>query len=122
MSESHDTGVVPQAGPRVMDLLEVRGDLPRLAWAIGARLAACQFAEGRLIVPHDPALEAALVSLGARVRQLQGVFTPDSGTSATDATQRHGRRHVQFHVARMHGDDEADEETEAESGPPATNA
>ncbi|MDP2062487.1 MAG: hypothetical protein Q8Q63_09995 [Phaeovulum sp.] len=123
MSKSHDAKRGPQGGHSEEELLEVRGDLPRLAWAIGARLASCQFAEGRLIVLRDPAIEAALAGLGAALHPFRGCFAPDTATSAGDIGTRHARRHVQFHVARMHGDDGTDEDAaDAEAGPPASNA
>lgn len=100
------------------DLLEVRGDLARLAWEIGGRLMPCEFDAEKLIVPADAALAAALERLGARLRPFRGVFNPGA-----EAAPRHTRRHVQFHVARMHGDEGGeDDEAEAEAGPPAANA
>lgn len=98
------------------DLLEVRGDLARLGWDLGARLVPCAFGEGCLIVPADPALAAALQEHGAQLRPFRGVFRPEA-----EAAPRQTRRHVQFHVARMHGDDGA-EDDEIEAGPPAANA
>ncbi|WP_372840612.1 hypothetical protein [Phaeovulum sp.] len=107
---------------QIEDLLEVRGDLPRLAWEIGARLVACEFGHARLVVPADPALAAALTALGAQLRPFRGQMQPEAPSRAADPALRHARRHVQLHVARLHADDEADDGDEAEDGPPAANA
>ncbi len=112
-----------QTHDHIEDLLEVRGDLPRLAWEIGARLVACEFGHARLVVPADPALAAALSALGATLRPFRGQMQAEAPSRTGDAALRHARRHVQLHVARLHADDEGDDdEPEAEDGPPATNA
>ena len=98
------------------DLLEVRGDLARLAWDLGARLVPCEFGQDCLIVAADTALAEALTLQGAQIRPFHGTHSPQATPS-----RRHARRHVQFHVARMHGDD-GPEDDEAEAGPPAANA
>ncbi|MBW6507468.1 MAG: hypothetical protein K0B00_12045 [Rhodobacteraceae bacterium] len=121
MSKTHESRNAPQTGAGTQDLLIVRGDLPRLAWVIGAQLAPCQFTGSGIIVQRDPALEAALVAMGADLAPLHATFSPDTDTAAPDARHRAGRRHVQFHVARMHGDDGAEDDGD-EAGPPAANA
>ncbi|PKP69965.1 MAG: hypothetical protein CVT82_09085 [Alphaproteobacteria bacterium HGW-Alphaproteobacteria-4] len=123
MSKTHEPRNAPLPGSGTQDLLIVQGDLPRLAWVIGARLTACQFTGSGIIVQRDPALEATLAAMGADLAPLNAVFSPDTDTTAPDAKHRLGRRHVQFHVARMHADDGAeDDASDAESGPPAANA
>lgn len=64
------------------ELMEVTGDLPRLAWHIGNRHAPCQIADGRLIVRRDRIMREMLTGLGATVRDIRAPFRPEGGAYA----------------------------------------
>ena len=74
-------------------LLEIRGDLPRLAWHIGNRHTPCQIATGRLLVRDDPVLGDMLSQLGARVAKIDAPFTPEGGAYGHGRTMGHGHGH-----------------------------
>src|SRR6185295_18685553 len=62
-------------------LIEARAaDLPslaRLAWHLGDRHVPVQILERRLRLKRDPAIEALLESLGAKVATLDAPFAPE---------------------------------------------
>jgi urease accessory protein len=60
-------------------LLRVTGDLPRLAWHIGNRHAACQVTDGALLVRAEPTMMRMLTGLGAQVRAVKAPFQPEGG-------------------------------------------
>lgn len=60
-------------------LLEVRGDLPRLAWHIGNRHAPCEIGGDRLRVLADPVMARMLRGLGAEVAEVVAPFRPEGG-------------------------------------------
>ncbi len=60
-------------------VLEVRGDLPRLAWHIGNRHAPCQMMADALVVQDEPVMRDMLTRLGADLRPLSAAFTPEGG-------------------------------------------
>lgn len=72
-------------------LLEVRGDLPRLAWHIGNRHTPCQVEPGRLLIRRDHVLREMLEKLGAAVAEVEAPFTPEGGAYG------HGRTHAHAH-------------------------
>ena len=67
-------------------LIEVRAaDLPslaRLAWHLGDRHVPVQMLERRLRLKRDPAIEALLESLGAKVAAIDAPFEPEGGAYA----------------------------------------
>ena len=73
------------------DLLEVRGDLTRLAWHIGNRHMPCQIAVDRLLIQRDHVIRDMLERLGASVREVTEPFTPEGGAYG------HGRTHSHAH-------------------------
>jgi urease accessory protein len=73
------------------DLLEITGDLPRLAWHIGNRHTPCQIEPDRLLVQQEPVMRDMLEKLGARLREVSGPFTPEGGAYG------HGRTHGHSH-------------------------
>ena len=70
-------------------LIEVRAaDLPalaRLAWHLGDRHVPIQVLERRLRLKRDPAIEALLQSLGAKVVAIEAPFEPEGGAYAAAA-------------------------------------
>ena len=60
-------------------LLEVRGDLPRLAWHIGNRHSPCEIGGDRLRVLADPVMARMLRGLGAEVAEVVAPFRPEGG-------------------------------------------
>jgi urease accessory protein len=72
-------------------LLEVRGDLPRLAWHIGNRHTPCQIEADRLLIQEDHVLREMLERLGAEITPVEAPFTPEGGAYG------HGRTHAHAH-------------------------
>lgn len=60
-------------------LLEIRGDLARLAWHIGNRHVPCQIEAERLLVGRDRVLCDMLARLGAELREVSEPFAPEGG-------------------------------------------
>ncbi len=78
-------------------LVEVTGDLPRLAWHIGNRHTPCQIEAGRLLIRHDHVIEAMLRQLGATLRPVTGPFTPEGGAYGHGRTMGHDHDHSHSH-------------------------
>jgi len=77
--------------PAAEDLLEIRGDLTRLAWHIGNRHTPCQIEAERLLVHRDHVIRGMLEKLGAEVTEVVAPFTPEGGAYG------HGRTHSHAH-------------------------
>lgn len=77
-------------------LLEVRGDLVRLAWHIGNRHTPCQISAQCLRIRNDPVLADMLRHLGAEVSETLGAFVPEGGAYG------HGRTFGHSHGAEEH--------------------
>ena len=73
------------------NLLEVLGDLTRLAWHIGNRHMPCQIEADRLLIQRDHVIRDMLERLGASVREVTEPFTPEGGAYG------HGRTHSHAH-------------------------
>lgn len=71
------------------DLLEVRGDLPRLAWHIGNRHTPCQIGTDHLLIRTDHVLEGMLRGLGAQVSATMAPFAPEGGAYGHGRTMGH---------------------------------
>ena len=69
--------VMVEAEPEA--LLEIKGDLPRLAWHIGNRHAPCEIRDDRLRVLADPVMARMLRGLGAEVTEVMAPFRPEGG-------------------------------------------
>ena len=78
-------------------LIEVRGDLPRLAWHIGNRHTPCRIEPDRLLIRHDHVLRAMLVQLGAAVTGIEAPFAPEGGAYGHGRTMGHGHGHGHGH-------------------------
>lgn len=70
-------------------LLEITGDLPRLAWHIGNRHTPCQIEPARLLIQRDHVLARMLDGLGAAVREVREPFTPEGGAYGHGRTMGH---------------------------------
>ncbi len=93
--ELSDGGLVRiEAAPEA--LIEVRGDMPRLAWHIGNRHTPCQIAADHLLIQRDHVIAHMLEHLGAELREVTGPFTPEGGAYG------HGRTHSHEHGASAH--------------------
>lgn len=79
------------------DLLEVTGDLPRLAWHIGNRHTPCRIEAARLLIQRDHVLKAMLEQLGATVREVVEPFTPEGGAYGHGRTFGHSHGHDHVH-------------------------
>ncbi|MEM9343886.1 MAG: urease accessory protein UreE [Pseudomonadota bacterium] len=74
-------------------LLEVRGDLARLAWHIGNRHTPCRIEADRLVIREDYVLRAMLERLGAEVTEATGPFVPEGGAYGHGRTFGHEHSH-----------------------------
>lgn len=70
-------------------VVQVRGDLPRLAWHIGNRHTPCQIAAAHLIIRQDHVLESMLVQLGAELTHVFAPFRPEGGAYGHGRTFGH---------------------------------
>ncbi len=77
--------------PAQEDLLEIKGDLTRLAWHIGNRHTPCQIEPHRLLVQREHVMRDMLEKLGAELREVTEAFTPEGGAYG------HGRTHGHSH-------------------------
>jgi urease accessory protein len=94
-------------------LVEVRAaDLPslaRLAWHLGDRHVAVQIFERKLRLKRDPAIEAMLASLGAKVAAIEAPFEPEGGAyeaAAGGHHHDHGHDHHHDHGHEHHHHDD----------------
>ncbi|SEV93433.1 urease accessory protein [Aliiroseovarius sediminilitoris] len=86
-----EDGRLIQVVPAAEDLLEVTGDLIRLAWHIGNRHMPCQIEADRLLIQRDHVIRDMLGKLGADVCEVHEPFTPEGGAYG------HGRTHAHAH-------------------------
>jgi urease accessory protein len=80
-----------QAAPE--DLLEITGDLTRLAWHIGNRHMPCQIEPDRLLIQRDHVIRDMLQKLGATLRDVTEPFTPEGGAYGHGRTHSHDHGH-----------------------------
>jgi urease accessory protein len=87
-------------------LLEARaGDLAglaRLAWHLGDRHVPVQVLERKLRLKRDPAIEALLADLGAKLVEIEAPFEPEGGAYAAPAEGHEHHHHDHHH---HHGHD-----------------
>lgn len=88
-------------------VLEVRGDLARLAWHIGNRHTPCEIGQDWLVIRDDHVLKAMLLQLGAQVTHAMAPFRPEGGAYGHGRTMGHdhGHSHVPhvFSLSHAHG-------------------
>ncbi len=73
------------------NLLEIKGDLTRLAWHIGNRHMPCQIEAERLLIQRDHVIRDMLGKLGGELKEVLEPFTPEGGAYG------HGRTHSHAH-------------------------
>lgn len=101
---SDGTRVQVVAAPEA--LVEITGDLPRLAWHIGNRHTPCQIEPGRLLIRRDHVIEAMLIQQGATLRTVSEPFTPEGGAYGLGRTMGHDHGPVPDHtLSHAHGHD-----------------
>ena len=102
-----EDGATIQIVPAQEALVEVLGDLPRLAWHIGNRHTPCQIERNRLLIRRDHVIEAMLTHLGAHLHYVTGPFTPEGGAYGHGRTMGHdhgGHDHGHSHAHHHHHD------------------
>lgn len=103
-----DDGRAVAVTPAPEDLVEVTGDLPRLAWHIGNRHTPCEIGRTALRIRRDHVIEAMLARLGAALTPVTGPFRPEGGAYGKGRTMGHdhgghdhgGHDHGHTHHAR----------------------
>jgi urease accessory protein len=96
-------------------LVEIRGHdlthLARLAWHLGDRHVPVQIFSNRLRMRPNPALEAMLKGLSARLASIEAPFDPEGGAYAhhADAHEHYGHGHA-------HGEDHHDHDHDHHHG------
>ena len=93
LADGRAVGVVAAAEA----LVEVRGDLTRLAWHIGNRHTPCEVGGGRLAIRRDHVLEAMLARLGAELVPVTAPFRPEGGAYGHGRTLGHDHGHGDAH-------------------------
>lgn len=80
-------------------VVQIRGDLPRLAWHIGNRHTPCQICADHLVIRRDHVLEKMLTGLGATLTLADAPFRPEGGAYGHGRTMGHdhGDGHFHFH-------------------------
>jgi urease accessory protein len=104
--------VVAEAEPLIEARAQDLTALARLAWHLGDRHVAVQVFANRLRVRRDPAIEALLVRLGAKVVAIEAPFDPEGGAYLAAPAQsghahdhhdhRHSHAHDHAHDHRHH--------------------
>ncbi len=93
--------VAVEAAPE--DLVEIRGDLPRLAWHIGNRHTPCQMATDHLTIRRDHVIEQMLAHLGADLKRVTCPFRPEGGAYGKGRTMGHDHGgHEHGHAPHSH--------------------
>jgi urease accessory protein len=71
--------------------------LMRLAWHLGDRHVPVQVLNNRIRARRDPAIEALLKSLGAKVSLIEAPFEPEGGAYASSHAHDHDHAHGHHH-------------------------
>ena len=89
-------------------LVEARGGdaagLSRLAWHLGDRHVPVQVLPNRIRAQREAAIEALLVSLGAKVTMIEAPFEPEGGAYAHSHGHDHAHGHDHSHDHGHHHD------------------
>ncbi len=103
-SLNHGDALALEDGRRVVvqaaaePVLQVRGDLARLAWHIGNRHTPCQIGADHLVIRADHVLEGMLHQLGADLTRTEAPFTPEGGAYGHGRTMGHSHGHAHEHA------------------------
>ena len=95
-----EDGRLIEVVPAAEELLEVRGDLIRLAWHIGNRHMPCQIDPERMLIQRDHVIRDMLAKLGAELIDVIEPFTPEGGAYGHGRT--HGHDHGASHLGHTH--------------------
>lgn len=79
--------------------------LARLAWHLGDRHVPVQLFANRLRVRRDPAIEALLARLGARIAAIEAPFDPEGGAYVASGHEHHNHGHAHHHHEHDHHHD-----------------
>ncbi|MCF8478587.1 MAG: urease accessory protein UreE [Pseudolabrys sp.] len=108
-----DDGTLVEVVAAAEPLIEARAAtvsaLARLAWHLGDRHIQAELLPNRIRARPDPAVEALLTSLGAKVIRIEAPFEPEGGAYASapghSRTHDHDHAHAHDHGHdRQHGD------------------
>jgi urease accessory protein len=91
--------VVAAAEPLIEARAKDLAALSRLAWHLGDRHVPVQVLPNRIRARREPAVEALLTSLGAKVAMIEAPFEPEGGAYASS----HGHEHDHGHAHDHHG-------------------
>lgn len=84
-----DDGRLIEIAAAAEPVVQVRGDLARLAWHIGNRHTPCQIDNDHLTIRQDHVLEAMLTQLGANLTHVIAAFRPEGGAYGHGRTLGH---------------------------------
>jgi urease accessory protein len=102
-----DDGAMVEVLAEPEPLIEARaadlGALARLAWHLGDRHVPVEVLERRLRLKRDPAIEALLEGLGAKLLAIEAPFEPEGGAYAVAAGHDHDHHHGHDHHHHDHG-------------------
>jgi urease accessory protein len=79
--------------------------LSRLAWHLGDRHVPVQVLPNRIRALREPAIEALLVSVGAKITIIEAPFEPEGGAYASSHGHDHGHDHEHHDHAHGHHHD-----------------
>jgi urease accessory protein len=92
-----ENGAVLEVVAAAEPLVEARAAdvaaLSRLAWHLGDRHVPAQILPNRIRARRDPAIEALLKSLGARIALIEAPFEPEGGAYEASHAHDHGHAH-----------------------------
>jgi urease accessory protein len=101
-----DDGNLIEVVAETEPLIEARAKdltaLARLAWHLGDRHVPVQLFANRLRVRRDPAIEALLARLGAKVVAIEAPFDPEGGAYAAQTHEHHHHGHDHHHHGHAH--------------------
>jgi urease accessory protein len=99
-----DDGLTIKVEAAQEPLMEVRGDLVRLAWHIGNRHAPCQIMPDRLLLQRETVMRRMLEGLGAEVIDVTATFRPEGGAYGHGRVMGHDHGPALGHVhGHAHG-------------------
>jgi urease accessory protein len=108
-----DDGTLVEVVAEPEPLIEARAAdlaaLARLAWHLGDRHVPVQVLERRLRLRRDPAIEAMLEGLGARLVAIDAPFEPEGGAYAAPDGAHHHHEHDHHHHDHHHHDHHHDD-------------
>ena len=102
-----DDGILVEVVAAPELLIEARAAdvaaLARLAWHLGDRHIQVELLPNRIRARRDPAIEALLISLGARVTMIEAPFEPEGGAYAPETLHARAHDHGHHHD-HQHGE------------------